>query len=44
MAAEDQDGGRSPSANPTRASHSLDDLAKGLTGGAVHPASLREED
>jgi hypothetical protein len=35
MAAEDHNGGCSPSVNPTKVDHSLDDLAKGLANGAV---------
>ena len=33
MAAEDHDGGRLPSANPTKVVHPLDDPARGLSSG-----------
>lgn len=35
MAAENHNGGRSPSVDPTKVDHSLDDLAKGLAGGTI---------
>jgi hypothetical protein len=35
MAAEDHNKGRSIPINPAKANHSLDDLAKGLTGGTI---------
>jgi hypothetical protein len=35
MAAEDHNGGRSPSVNPTKETHSLDDLARRLAGGTI---------
>ena len=35
MAAEDHHGGRSPSVNPTRVDHSLDEVARGLASGNV---------
>jgi hypothetical protein len=35
MAAEDHKGGRSPSVNPTKVDHSLDDLARRLSGGTI---------
>ncbi len=35
MSAEVHDGGRSPSPNPTRVDHSLDELARGLVSGTV---------
>ena len=35
MAAEEHDGGRSPSVDPRRVDHSLDELARGLASGTV---------
>jgi hypothetical protein len=35
MSAEDYNGGHSPSVNPTKVDHSLDDLAKGLARGTI---------
>jgi hypothetical protein len=35
MAGEDHDGGRSPSINPTKVDHSLDNLARRLAGGTI---------
>ncbi len=35
MAAEDHDGGRSPSVNLTKVDYSLDDLVRGLASGNV---------
>lgn len=35
MAAENHNGGRSPSVDPTKVDQSLDDLAKGLAGGTI---------
>jgi hypothetical protein len=44
MAAEDHDGGRLPSANPTKVVHPLDDPARGLaSGNSVQGGQIRQE-
>jgi hypothetical protein len=35
MAAQDHNGGHSPSVNPTKVDHSLDDVARGLASGTI---------